>query len=91
MFLSDQEIDDISATSPSYLPPVCFILETVYDRITGTKWHKLKTNHKATKLIINNKAYSQWDLKAEITGKKYLWVTDKLLTLLHIQGLEQAH
>lgn len=67
------------------------ILETIEDRITKTFWHKLATNAQATELIIKNKAYSQWDIKEEITGKKYLWVTDQLLTLLHIQGLQSGY
>jgi len=65
------------------------VLETVEDRITGTVWHKLKTNEKATRLILKSKAYSQWDLVTENTGKKLFWVTDKLLTILHIQGLQK--
>jgi hypothetical protein len=86
----DQEIDDISAVSPHYLPPVYAILETVEDRITGITWHKLMTNEKATRLILKSKAYSSWDLRQETTGKKFLWVTKQFLTLLHIQGLQKV-
>ena len=88
--LSNDIINNISATAPGYMGPVCSILETVEDTITGITWHKLQTNSKATRLIAKSKAYSSWEIKAEITGRKYFWVTDKLLLLLKIQGLEQT-
>jgi hypothetical protein len=75
------------ATATGRTTPKYDILETVDDTITGTVWHKLMTNTKATDLITKSKAYSQWDIIEEITGKKFLWVTDQLLTVLHIQGL----
>jgi len=65
------------------------ILETVEDRFTGTVWHKLKTNEKATELILKSKACSQWDIHIENTGKAFFWATDQFLTVLHIQGLEK--
>ena len=87
----DQEVRDVStAISPSYLPPVYSILETVTDRITGVTWHKLLPNEKAIGLIVNSKANNSWELKAEITGKKFLWVTEQFLTLLAIQGAVEA-
>ena len=70
--------------------PTYRILETEEDSITGTVWHKLKTNEKAAQLIHNYKAHSQWDYRTETTGKIFIWVTDQLLTLLHIQGLQQG-
>lgn len=66
------------------------VLETVEDRITGKVWHKLKTNEKAAELIHNCKAHTHWDYRTEITGKIFIWVTDQLLTILHIQGLRQG-
>ena len=82
------DIADISAISPIYLPPLYWIIETIEDRITGTVWHKLKTNEKATRLILKSKRYSNWDIQAENTGKNFIWVTEQFLTLLHIQGLQ---
>lgn len=75
----------IGRTTPKY-----DILETVDDTITGTVWHKLLTNAKATSLIKKSKAYSQWEIREETTGKKFFWVTDQLLTVLHIQGLQKG-
>lgn len=85
----DQEVSVTTATSPSYLPPLYWILETVTDRITGVTWHKLMANERAISLVLNSKAKNSWEIKAEITGKKFVWVTEQLLTLLHIQGLQQ--
>ena len=67
------------------------ILETITDPVTGTTWHKLKTNAQATELIIKNKAHSQWEIRDENTGKKFFWVTDQLLTILHVQGLQKGY
>jgi hypothetical protein len=91
----DEETEEYISTvtdlvSPNYLPPLCWILKTVEDRDTGTVWHKLMTNEKATRLILKSKAYSSWDLRQETTGKKFLWVTKQFLTLLHIQGLQKV-
>ena len=66
------------------------ILETAEDRITGTVWHKLKTNDKAARLIITSKYHKHWDILTEVDGTRRLWVTDQLLTILHIQGLQQG-
>ena len=71
--------------------PKYSILETVEDRITGTVWHKLKTNEKAARLILALKATKSFDIHTEPSGKSFIWVTDKLLTLLHIQGVEPVH
>lgn len=78
------------ATAIGRSAPKYDILETVDDTITGTVWHKLLTNEKASNLITKSKAYSQWEIKEENTGKKFLWVTDQLLTVLHIQGLQKG-
>ena len=89
--LSNNIINNISATSsPSYMGPVCSILKTVKDTTTGQTWHKLQTNPKAIWLIAISKAYSSWEIKEDNTGRKYFWVTDKLLLLLKIQGLKQT-
>jgi len=66
------------------------ILETEEDSITGTVWHKLKTNEKAAQLIHNCKAHTQWDYRTELSGKIFVWATDQLLTILHLQGLQQG-
>ena len=84
----EYEIETVFWTTRSRIPKYD-ILETVDDRITGTVWHKLDTNAGATQLISRSKAYSQWELKTENTGKKFFWVTDQLLTLLHVQGLQK--
>jgi hypothetical protein len=89
--LSIDMINNISITSPSYVGPVYFILDTVEDTITGKTWHKLLTNEKATRLILKSKRCSGWDIQAEITGRNFIWATTQFLTLLHIQGLQQAH
>lgn len=79
------------ATATGRVTPKYDILETVDDTITGTVWHKLLTNANASNLITKSKAYSQWEIKEEDTGKKFfLWVTDQLLTVLHIQGLQKG-
>lgn len=83
----EHTIDYFTATGRS--TPKYDILETVDDTITGTVWHKLLTNAKATELIPKSKAYSQWEIIEENTGKKFLWVTDQFLTVLHIQGLQK--
>jgi hypothetical protein len=88
----DKETEEYISTvtdlvSPNYLPPLCRILKTVEDRDTGTVWHKLITNEKATRLILKSKRCSSWDIRAENTGKNFIWVTEQFLTLLRIQGL----
>lgn len=67
------------------------VLETVEDRITGTVWHKLKTNEKAARLIIVSKYHKHWDIHTEVDGTRRLWVTEKFLTVLHIQGLQKGN
>ena len=84
----EDEAETVYWTTQSRVPRYG-ILETVEDSITGTVWHKLDTNARATQLISRSKAYSQWDIRTENTGKKFFWVTDQLLTLLHVQGLEK--
>lgn len=86
--ITDKMISSYRKSSSSYIGPVYSILETTKDSITGVTWHKLITNSKATRLIVESKAYSSWEIKAENTGKKYIWVTDNLLLLLKIQGLQ---
>lgn len=78
------------ATAIGHSEPKYELLETSKDPITGKVWHKLLTNSKASNLIKKSKAYSQWDIREEITGKKFFWVTSKFLTLLHIQGLQKG-
>ena len=82
----EYEVETVYWTTQSRIPRYS-VLETVEDRITGKTWHKLNVNAKATLLIYQSKAYSQWEIRTENTGKRLIWVTDKLLTILHIQGL----
>jgi hypothetical protein len=89
--LTEKEIETASAISPNYVPPTYYILETIDDRITKVTWHKILGNSKAIALIVAYKVFTHWEIKEEISGKRFIWVTDKLLTLLNIQGLQQAH
>jgi len=82
------EAETVYWTTQSRVPKYD-ILETEEDSITGTVWHKLDVNEKATRLIIHSKAYSQWDYRTELSGKIFIWVTDRLLTILHIKGLQK--
>lgn len=66
------------------------ILETIEDSVTKTVWHKLRTNEEATKLILNLNSSESVYQHTEITGKSFFWVTDQILTLLTIQGIEQG-
>ena len=84
----EYEAETVYWTTQSRIPKYD-ILETIRD-LTGTVWHKPKTNEKATRLILKSKACSQWDIRTENTGKPFFWATDQFLTVLHIQGLQQG-
>lgn len=71
--------------------PTYAIIETIKDQNTGTIWHKLDTNEKATRLILASKAYNSFDIYKESSGKAHIWATAQLLTLLHLQGLKPIH
>ena len=63
------------------------ILDTVFDRLSKKTWIKLDSNPRLANLIIKSKGRDEnWELIEEINGGHYLWVTDKFLTLLQIQG-----
>ena len=57
--------------------------ETVDD---GVEWHELDVNYLSMKAISKCHLYDDWEIREHINGKKQVWVTDRLIMLLTLQG-----
>lgn len=74
----DFEFDKV----PSYR-----VLETVFERVYKKTWYKLDVNRRLWHIITTSKGQNEnWELVKENNGAKFLWVTDKMLTLILLQG-----
>ncbi len=64
------------------------VLETEFERIYKKTWYKLEPSHYLWRMIIDDVAGqgTHWYINKEITGKSFIWVTDKYLTLLCVKG-----
>ena len=60
-------------------------LGTEYDTINKKVWHKIAPDDKMAKLVVKY-GKTNYEIREEITGEKYLWVTDNALFLAGIEG-----
>lgn len=72
---------DFTSDTPYYN-----ILEEIYDPITKKTWVKIKSNNAMSKLVRSSPCDHNWTIYYETSGVKYLKITKKLLTIMHLKG-----
>ena len=52
----------------------------------GVEWHELDINYLSMKVIRECNLYDDWEIREHVNRKKQIWVTDRLIMLLTLQG-----